>query len=142
MLASGLSSTFAGNVAGTVGSTGDGGLATSATLSAPSAVAVAANGDVYILDRCGGTGSLMEESLAFVATAARHFACIPRGCEIGDSGCMLAGGTYGLQVGWWELELGDYQLQLCKCCLSVVLQGQQCSTSCEGIIKLHRKSGQ
>lgn len=49
VLSSGLLYNFAGT--GTGGSSGDGAAATSATLSAPAAVAVAANGDVYILDR-------------------------------------------------------------------------------------------
>jgi hypothetical protein len=85
VLSTGLSSTFAGDVAGSVGSTGDGGLATSAKLSAPSAVAVAANGDVYILDRCGKIGSIMEQMLALLAIAllakaVRQFDSMPCGC--------------------------------------------------------------
>jgi hypothetical protein len=60
VLSTGLSSTFAGT--GTADSTGDNAAATAATLSAPSAVAVAANGDVYILDRCGRTGCIMGEA--------------------------------------------------------------------------------
>jgi hypothetical protein len=64
----GVITTLAGN--GTAGYTGDGQIATSAELNAPSAVAVDLNGDVYIAD--GGNSVIREVSAAtgLIATVA------------------------------------------------------------------------
>ena len=65
-VSNGLITTFAGN--GTAGYSGDNGLATSATLSSPTGIAVDASGNVYFADT--NTGHIREVSNGIITTVA------------------------------------------------------------------------
>jgi hypothetical protein len=78
-------STVAGN--GNAGYTGDGALATNATLNAPAAVAVDSSGDIFIAD----TGNMVIRKViagtSFISTVAGNgSACLPPPATCGDGG--------------------------------------------------------
>lgn len=83
-VSTGIITTVAGN--GTAGFLGDGGLATAARLNAPSDVAVAANGDMYIAD----TGNSRIRKVTAVTGIITTFAGTGTVGNIGDGGLATA----------------------------------------------------
>jgi DNA-binding beta-propeller fold protein YncE len=91
-LTTGIISTFAGT--GTFGSTGDNGPATAATLSSPRAVAVDANGDVFIADTLGNQVRMVAGGTSTVNVTVIPFATVPSGSTtVFSANVPMCGGT-------------------------------------------------
>ncbi len=75
--ASGVPTTIAGVYSSTGGYSGDGGLATSATMRVPFRTNVAANGDLYITDTGNSVIRFVDHTTGFISTIAGNYPLFP-----------------------------------------------------------------
>ncbi len=127
-----LVSTVAGN--GSVGYTGDNGLATSATLNAPAAVAVDSSGNIWIADTGNSVIRKVLAATSVISTVAGNgAACLPPPAKCGDGGLATSANLstpLGIAVdAAGDLYISDYTAQYVR----VVSATNQIITAVAGI---------
>jgi len=125
-------STVAGT--GNAGYTGDGALATSATLNAPAAVAVDSSGDIFIADTNNMVIRKVDASTSFISTVAGNgSACLPPPATCGDGGLATSANlSTPLDIALdaaGDLLISDYTAQYVR----IVKASSQIITAVAGI---------